>query len=278
MDEIRMQPKDGKPWNDDTDPLQYLEHLSKVSQPVFHKQMFQLILYSVKCKIQLFQRSRLQLKGTYTAEAIAEGLNSDDVSKTIRSRRNGNYGGGTHGTNALLNAVHAVSKALPHTAEAAKKARNTAEAMMHHLGNGSVFVTVSFDDENSLLVILLSGRPFDGLRGDELDDVVDPRLQKEAAERHELRLEFPGITAVNFEVLFDIFLEEVIGWDRRNNKACERPGLFGECFALAIAFEEQGRKSVVSRSSGIWGFSNSVYYVTLPHLLFSLSTLHSTAI
>ena len=248
MDAYRKQ-KDSS-WNNMMETLPFLAHLSKLSQPVFHRQMFQLILYSIGIKIRLFKRARLQLKGEYRARAIAEGLDSDDLSKAIRSRRVGNYNAGTRASKDILSAVNAVSKALPHTNEAAGKARSTAEAMMHHFATGSIFLTATFDDENSLLVLLLNGQEVSGKEGD-LSDVTEKKLQQEAAQRHEMRLEFPGLAAVNFELLFDILCEEVIGWDRRKKKPTEKPGLFGECFAVAIAFEEQGRKTVHAHAT-LW--------------------------
>ena len=126
-------------WDSYVDTSDFLRHLSLVSQPVFHKQMFQLILYSINCKVELFKKASLQVKGEYNAKAIAEGLDADDVQKTIASRRRGNYTGGTFSTNELLKAVTAVSKALPHTNEAAAKARGTAESMMHHFLRREVY-------------------------------------------------------------------------------------------------------------------------------------------
>ena len=57
-------------------------------------------------------------------------------------------------------------------------------------------------------------------------------------------MEFPGLTSINFEILFDILCEEVIGWSRRRKCATDEPGLFGKCLAMSGAFEEQGRKTV----------------------------------
>ena len=48
----------------------------------------------------------------------------------------------------LLSAIDATARALPHTDEAAKKARADSEAMQHEFGVGSTFLMVTFDDNN----------------------------------------------------------------------------------------------------------------------------------
>jgi hypothetical protein len=57
-------------------------------------------------------------------------------------------------------------------------------------------------------------------------------------------LEFPGVTALNFEMLLRILVEEVVGWDMRKDKRMKKPGYFGICQAFSLSIEEQGRKSL----------------------------------
>ena len=57
-------------------------------------------------------------------------------------------------------------------------------------------------------------------------------------------MKFPGFAAANYEMLLNILLEEVVGWDKRNNRSTEKEGLFGMCEAICLALEEQGRKSL----------------------------------
>ena len=45
-------------------------------------------------------------------------------------------------------------------------------------------------------------------------------------------------------MLLTIVVEEVIGWDMKRNKSTGKVGFFGICEALAIAFEEQGCRSI----------------------------------
>ena len=107
------------------------------------------------------KRSRLKLKTPADAESIASGLSPQDLHATIKQRRQGNRFGGTKGSRKLLDAVDACAQGLPHTNEASKKARAEGEAMQHHFGSGSLFLTVTFDDENSLLMQTMAGDVID---------------------------------------------------------------------------------------------------------------------
>ena len=229
---------------------EYLQNLSLNSQPVFQRPLFQLMLYSLSCKHWLLKSSRLQLRGKTDAENLASGLNQKDVISCINGRRMRNKLSGTKVSRLLLDAVDATAASLPHTNEAAKKARARGEAMQHHFGMGSVFLTCTFDDENSLLMEVMSGDPM----GDEVEeDLSDEEVTDRARKRRQLRIEHPGLAALNFEMLLDILLEEVIGWDRKRNKPMYKKvgkeevrvkGYFGDVFAMSFAVEEQGRKTL----------------------------------
>ena len=50
-------------WTTKSDLIEYLQHLSRLSQPVFQTNFFQLVLYSLGCKSWLLRTSRLTLRG-----------------------------------------------------------------------------------------------------------------------------------------------------------------------------------------------------------------------
>ena len=240
MDATRLK-KDGS--FSTTVPLEkYLRHLSLLSQPVFQRPLFQLILFSLTTKQKILQTARLQVRGKVSAKDLAEGLNYDDVNSAIRSHRQGNRYGGTRVSRKLLDSCDACSRALPHTNDAAKKARATGEATQHHFGIGSVFLTVTFDDENSFLMQVYTGVSVD----DDTDITLlsDDELKARRIDRQKTRINFPGIAALNFEMLLHVLLEEVVGWDMRRRRPAEKPGYFGTAQALTLAIEEQGRKTL----------------------------------
>lgn len=240
MDESRMQPN-GK-MSSKTDLSQFLDHLSRKSDPLFQTSLLQLILYSMKNKARLLRSSGLQLKHKIDAQALAEGFDATDFSKACKGRREGKRKGGKI-SNTLLDAVDATARDLPHSDKAAKLARSSMESMFHHLGMGSVFLTVTFDDENSLLLQVMTGVRLD--KEENIDDLSDEELSKRAEKRRMIRFDFPGAAALNFEILLNILLEEVICWDINSNEAINgKSGLFGQVKGLAFAVEEQGRKTL----------------------------------
>ena len=231
------------------DVTKFLSHLSRKSDPLFQLPMMQLVMYSQMSKLRLLETSRLQVKGKQDAQNLATGLQSDDLHRTIQARRHGNYYGGTHVSRRLIECVEACSKDLPHTYEAAKKQRANGESMQHHFGQASVFMTVTFDDENSFLIQVLTGKLIDD--NVELVDLSDEDLKKRGVARAALRIDFPGFAAIGFEMLLDIVMEEVIAWDRKHRCPMANKGLFGNVFALSYCVEEQGRKTLHTHIS-IW--------------------------
>ena len=228
----------------------FMAHLSRLAQPIFQLPLFTLIIYSLTSKLRLLKRSRLQLRSPATIDALANGLLAKDVTQTIQSRRTtGSGSSGSVASRALLNAVDCMSAAVPQSNEAAKKARRIGESMQHHFGMPSLFLTMSFDDENSLLMQTLSNEKIDDEKY--VIDLPDEELAKRGEERKKLRIKFPGIGALSFEMQLQIAVEELIGWDMRRNTAWTKKGLFGLCKALTIAMEEQGRESVHAHF-GIW--------------------------
>ena len=226
------------------------DEMSLNSQPQFQRPLFQLMLYSLVCKNQLLRTSRLQLRGKTTAANLASGLNQADVLCCINGRRMKNRYCGTRISRSLLDAVDATAADLPHTNEAARKARQKGEAMQHHFGMGSVFLTCAFDDENSLLMEVLSREEINDVPTKKL---TDAEATKRCKERRRLRIECPGIAALNFEMLLEVLMEEVIGWDLKTNAPrCKKvkkekvrvKGYFGDVHALSFAVEEQGRKTL----------------------------------
>jgi Helitron helicase-like domain at N-terminus len=93
--------------------------------------------------------------------------------------------------------------------QAAKKARAIGKSMQHHFGIPSVFLTVTFDDENSLLMQVMSGCTIDNYT--DIQDLSDVELAERASRRKELRLKFPGLGAQSFEMQLQIVMEVVVG-------------------------------------------------------------------
>ena len=128
-----------------------------------------------------------------------------------------------------------------HTNEASRKARGIGESMMHHFGMSSVWLT-TFDDENSFLMQIMSGSRIDD--DTPVDELTDQEVCNRAEGCCELRIKFPGLATLNFEILLEILMSEVIGWDMQKNCPNGKQGYCGYPEALNSGFEEQGRWTV----------------------------------
>jgi Helitron helicase-like domain at N-terminus len=149
-----------------------------------------------------------------------------------------NHNGGRH----FLCAMDAIARAVPHTNEAAKRARRDGEAHQHHFGTASYFLTpVTPDDDNSFRVQVYSQLTIDD--DQQIAMLSDEQLMARAKQRTQLRLKYPGICAYFFEAVLKI--EEVIGWNMTEGKPREdMVGLFGVPQAFTASVEEQGRKTL----------------------------------
>ena len=238
MNEIRM--RNNGSLTDLTDPKRYSEHLSKISMPHFHTQVFVIMLYSMWQKQMMLRNSSLKLRNEVTCTEIARNLCADEVEATVSARRH-KYSVHAPTSKSFLDAVDAVTKALPHTNAAASKARANAECLFHHFGPPAYFLTVSPDEETSFLMQVYTGVKIDGT--EDIANLSDEQLFERSENRKQLRLKFPGMSAVCFEELLNIVLEEVVGVDVVNHEITGK-GLFGKLDAAMASIEEQGRKSL----------------------------------
>ena len=83
----------------------------------------------------------------------------NDVTTAIGARSNGIkiYNKGEK----FLSAIDSVTNTIPHSNEAAKKARRNGETLQHHFGTASYFLTVNPDDETSYVVQIYSQQIID---------------------------------------------------------------------------------------------------------------------
>lgn len=228
------------------DIYQYIKHLSLISQPHFHHNLFVLILYNLHIKHTMVRNTFWRVRSKIDAATIATDLTLDDVKNAIAkkgrktaSKTNKNLKG-----SKFISCIDAIAGKIPHTNEAAKTARKTAEAMQHHLGCPSYFLTVTPDDDNSYLLQVFANKIID--TNEPLHTLSDDTLYQRAILRTELRLKYPGLCALQFEIILKIIIENVLGWDLENqeyNKA-SIDTLFGSIDGYAISVEEQGRKTL----------------------------------
>ena len=92
---------------------------------------------------------------------FARELNTNEVAQAISNRQSGNVSSESSTGARFLRAIDAVSRAVPHTNEAAKRGRRHGEAMQHQFGLSHVFLTVTPDDDNSFIIQAFAGVEID---------------------------------------------------------------------------------------------------------------------
>jgi hypothetical protein len=242
MHENRMEAKGCLTSN--TDVEEYVQHLTRLSQPSFHHELFTLILYNLSMKQAMVRNAGWRVRNKCDAKSIATELTMEEISEAISTRVSGGRKRRcTTQGHKLLNAVDAIAKAVPHTNEAAKQARSNGECIQHHFGTPSVFLTVTPDDDNSFLVQVLVDEIIDDDRP--IESISNEELTTRAKKRTNMRIRYPGVCALLFEHALEIVIEEVIGWNMKKGKAREdQTGLFGKPQAFTATIEEQGRRTL----------------------------------
>lgn len=240
MHEDRLK-KDGT-FSVSVDADSYIEHLSRLSPPQFHRDRFTLILYNMSMRRMMLQRAFFKVRNDLTASQISTSLTEEDIANAISKKKTGDL----HNNNAggsFIRAVDAVAQAVPHSNDATRKARRDGQTFAHHFGFPSFFLTVVPDDLNSFYILVYSANA-NAHKAVDPANMTDQELKKFATLREKIRMEYPGICAFYFEQVLDIVIEQVLGWDQTNGRPTERPGLFGVPIAYIAAMEEQGRKTL----------------------------------
>ena len=112
--------EDNEPWHSKNIGIdEYVTHLSKISQPQFHYDLFCLILHNMKIKMQMVKFASYKVRKKVDIETFSEQLTINDVTTAIGARSNGIkiYNKGEK----FLSAIDSVTNTIPHSNEATKK-------------------------------------------------------------------------------------------------------------------------------------------------------------
>ena len=217
----------------------YTSHVSRLSRPHFNEELFVLILYNMRMKWKMVKGASWRVRQVSTASLLATELNNEDIDLAVQNRRAGILSNGTG--EQFLKAIDAIGRGVAHTNEAAKRARRTAECIQHNFGMPTHFLTVTPDDDNSILLQVYSQTDID-INCKAIDEMDAAEIESMSRKRKELRIKMPGIAAMVFENILDIIIECVIGWDMKTKTG--NKGLFGTPLAFTCTVEEQGRKTL----------------------------------
>jgi hypothetical protein len=138
----------------------------------------------------------------------------------------------------FMKRLRSITGTLAHTQAAAQKARTNMLGMVMKWGLPSILFTVTPEDKVNLRIkIMATGKAA-------LEDIPtssdnDNVLSEFLIDCSDIRHEFPGLCAVDFQNVIEITICYLIGWNP--NGKVTKIGLFGDVEAWAMACEEQSR-------------------------------------
>ena len=243
LNEMRRDKDNG--FSGSIDIVAVIRSFSRISQTHFHYELFALILYNMYQKQEMIRKAFLKLRNKHSVDYVATELSLYDIGQVLDYRQR-HLNTTTFPGNEFIGAVDAMAGSVGITNEATNKARRDAEAMQHHFGLATYFLTVNPDDNNCFAIQVYSRNIVDD--GDcPATEMTDEDIAKRYQKRLSLRLKCPGICAYVFELLMDIIKKEIIGWGKNKTNT----GIFGECQAWTQTVEEQCRRSLHSHFQ-IW--------------------------
>ena len=223
-------------------PHEVLRHFARLSLPQFHRADFILVIYAMYQRAKSFQNSILTCRSSLDSTTLGEKLSTvteEEIEAVTTQVLDGRGNKTTNATmNKLFHSISANCKSVGHSNEAAAVARRKTFATWQYFGAPAVFATASPCDENSLRVRLYATSETHKLPS--LDDIMDEEscfLDLNLRKRY--RATFPGACSLEYQSLMQVFINVLIGWDRKN--MCGKNGIFGKTLAWTKASEEQMR-------------------------------------
>jgi hypothetical protein len=154
---------------------------------------------------------------------------------------------GTRESVEFVNMFDAISKNLPCANQASRSGRKAVLTMQCHFGFPSAFFTVTHSDDNSFLIeVLANGKSAktDSMSIPEIPQLEEEEIEANVKKRKATSVKHPGFCGLNYEMLADVIIKCVIGWDKTKGAPSEIDGLFGTAKACFLATEEQSRKTL----------------------------------
>ncbi|KAG7352599.1 helitron helicase-like protein [Nitzschia inconspicua] len=218
---------------------EYLKYLCSLSHPNFHQSNWVCVLYN------MFERRRMitasYLKTSEEERQLFCNISSEDIAAALVRYKDKKFGNGA--ADIFFKKMRAVTGSMAHSAQGARTARQKMFAMVASLGLPCVFFTISPEDGVNFRIRVLSkgGKGSECPPGLGLDEDIYRHFLMEGEK---IRIEYPGLCAVDFENVIAIVIEYILGWDTRNK--CNKPdyGCFGDLEGWTYAVEEQGRKTL----------------------------------
>jgi Helitron helicase-like domain at N-terminus len=177
------------------DIMEYSKYISLVSLPQMQAELFCLQLFNMQMKFVMVLYAGYRLRNALCATLLANKITPNEIYNAIGHNRRGsvNEHQSENGGQSLLNAVDTICKNIPHSNEAAMKARKDIEAMQHYFGCPTFFLTVTPDDDNHIIVQIYSDEMLSSTDG--TDAMNDDEVFALSNKKSGLRIKNPGVCA-----------------------------------------------------------------------------------
>jgi hypothetical protein len=220
--------------------FEFYKYLVDLSSPDFHRAEFVTIINN------MFQRSKMVeaacLRTSKHVKMSIADMQPGDLDGYIDNYLNNKEAQDGPG-HLFMKRLRTITGSLAHTQAAAQTARRNMLAMVMKWGLPSIMFTVTPEDKVNLRIKIMAT----GKAG--LDDIPsssdnDNVLSEFLIDCTDIRHEFPGLCAVDFQNIIEITISHLIGWNPNGKET--KIGLFGDVVAWALACEEQSRLTLHS--------------------------------
>ena len=237
------------------DRLKYIRHLANLSEPCFQKAEFLLPLLMYQSKLQLVRgtsiRTNYRVSENRNMEDVINDIDLSEVDSTLNDiKQQSNMFNRKSIKNKdlarLVDAVSAVTKKIPFSDSAAKEERKKLFSLCTEFGMPALFLSICPDDTANWFMKVQSvnscKRPSCG-SNEEIDEYLE--------ECAKVRIEYPGLSTLNFENVIDLVISDIIGWDVQHGCSKTEGGVFGISEAWFTPIEEQ-RNNTLHTHFLIW--------------------------
>ena len=204
----------------------YLEHISMLSKPSIHEGLFSLVVYNIYTKQTLVKNAVYRSRDDMNLTENFANLKAKDVIEAAENRDLG-LSAEFKTEVRFMRLIETISKSLPHSDGAAKKARGNIEALNHKFGDCTHFLTVTPDEENGIEIQAYSSVDIDISDTKKISEMSKEELQKKGILRKKISWQYPGFSAFYFLQVLDIINEVIVGWNFYEGRAFESGGYFG---------------------------------------------------
>ena len=218
--------------------IKYYGYLRDLSNPHFHRAEFVTILHN------MFERSKM-LNGAFFRLTDQQQFDFAQIKGDELDNAIGNYlekQKGSGPATLFLQKMKAITTCLSHTEAASKHARQLLFSMITFLGLPSCLFTITPQDDINFRIKIMS------MKKEDYNDYSEPpatwdnddKISEFLIDCSNIRSEFPGLCAIDFDNIIQITIRHFLGWDIKKKENIQNEGLFGDLDGWSFCVEEQG--------------------------------------